>query len=255
VDLEAKYDKIIFDPLLRDYFGTGGYYNVGYWDEETRGQAEACKNLIDKTLEKGNDFDGSILEVGCGLGASTQRLTNFFPAKNITAINISRRQLIASKHRLPEIDFLQMDASKMMFDDSSFDKIISIESVFHIDSRKSFLDESYRVLRQGGELLFTDILFKEDFTFHQLLVPAPNRGLNLKDYPVALKNAGFEKTDIVDITNRSWTPFCQNFLNWFKKYADDHHIEINQTQNTLDEIVEMRDRVVSNYLIVHARKI
>lgn len=252
---EEKYDEIIFDPLLRDYFGDSGFYNVGYWFKDTKNQEEACINLIDRTFGKFKDYQGAVLEVGSGLGASTERLAKFFPASNISAINISRKQLLVSQAKLPQITFLHMNGSKMTFEASSFDKIASIESVFHIDSRDEFFHEAYRTMKPGAELIFTDILFKENFSFHQLLVPAANVDLTLQEYPEKLKSAGFDKVDIVDITDHSWTPFCQYFLNWYKENANHRGIDIHQYQNTLDEIVEMRDRVVSNYLIVYAQKI
>src|SRR3954454_5440053 len=108
-----NYDRIMVKPFVSDYYESTGYHNYGYWDETTQNQGEASENLVRKLLEPIALGQGRILDVACGLGASTRYLANFYSPSDITAVNLSRPQLGHARAGFPGVDFLQMDAAHL----------------------------------------------------------------------------------------------------------------------------------------------
>jgi ubiquinone/menaquinone biosynthesis C-methylase UbiE len=67
-----------------------------------------------------------ILDVECGLGASTQRLGVRFAPGIITAINISVAQLALARERAPGSTFLFMNATALQFPDANLNAVICV---------------------------------------------------------------------------------------------------------------------------------
>src|SRR5262249_28967262 len=137
-----------------------GYFNFGYWDGTVATQAEASANLVARLLDRIPRREGRILDVACGLGASTRQLMQSYPAKMITAINVSAAQIVEARKRAPGCTSHGRDAPRLDFPDASFDAVICVEAAFHFNTREAFLREAHRVLRPGGELVMSDILFR-----------------------------------------------------------------------------------------------
>ncbi len=96
-----------------------------------------------------------ILDVGCGSGVVTRYLIE--KGYQVTGIDISQKMLDLAKHRVPEATFKIGDMTKLEFDDSSFNGIVSTYAVFHIprsEHSKLFLDFR-RILKKRGVLLFS----------------------------------------------------------------------------------------------------
>jgi 2-polyprenyl-3-methyl-5-hydroxy-6-metoxy-1,4-benzoquinol methylase len=61
-----------------------------------------------------------------------------------------------SLHFFPEVDYRKVDMSRALpFDDGSFDYIVSIEGIEHVENQFLFLRECFRILKDGGRLMLT----------------------------------------------------------------------------------------------------
>ena len=83
----SRYDRMVFDPLMRAYYGPRAYYNTGYWLESGGTQAEASHHLVRRLLDAVPTQVHSIVDVACGLGATTQDVAAKWPEATIVGIN------------------------------------------------------------------------------------------------------------------------------------------------------------------------
>ena len=76
------YDRTMRRSHERRYYENSGYYNFGYWDMGAKSQREASEALVDWLVACIGKREGRILDVACGLGATTRRLHGILPARN-----------------------------------------------------------------------------------------------------------------------------------------------------------------------------
>lgn len=102
-----------------------------------------------------------LLDVGCGFGGTIQQIAAECSAMHLTGLNIDQRQLAVAKTQTTavngnHINWVAADACQLPFEDSSFDRVLSVECIFHFSSRERFLAEAARVLKPGGYLALSD---------------------------------------------------------------------------------------------------
>jgi MPBQ/MSBQ methyltransferase len=212
--LMRSYDRTIAAGFLRRYYEDSGFLNWGYWDARPKSQREASEALVDKLLDKIPQKGGRILDVACGLGASTRRLMHSYATHMITGINFSEFQLAEARKRAPGCTFRCMDAARLDFPDAQFDAVICVEAAFHFDTRDAFLREALRVLKPGGWLVLSDVLFRGYLASVVARVPRGNHVASIADYARRLEAAGFEQIDVQDATAASLGGFYRNIVRW-----------------------------------------
>lgn len=206
------YDNMILSPQMQDMYNGSGFYNVGDWGKAPSTLGAACHEMVSRHIEQVDKqlHPKSILDVACGLGKTSSVIAESFPGASVTGINISSNQVQYAKEHHNGIDFLVMDATDMQFPSGHFDLIISIEAVFHFNTRKDFIHEAYRILRPGGQLVFTDILFHNTDWVGKWSVPSANLVTDVEAYQQLFIDAGFQVTLCEDITALSVKGFCNH---------------------------------------------
>lgn len=206
------YDYAMYRPSVQEYYGQSGFFNFGYWLQDTQNQNEACENLMARLLAFVPKTEGAILDVACGTGGSTRRLLDHFAGSDVVGINISLKQLETSRTNVPDCSFIRMDAARLALKDGRFNVAVCVESAFHFDTRDEFLREACRVLKPGGRLVLSDILTARIAVRRSGLLPKANRVNNLESYRNAYLKAGFQEVEVVDATNETWRPFRQRLM-------------------------------------------
>ena len=209
-----EYDYGMRHPLLDEYYGYSGFFNYGYWSGGTVTQQEACVNLVDKLIAFIPQKRGLILDVACGLGATSNYLQNYFDSRQIIATNISVEQMKIGQRKYPEINFGAMDAVALAFPDAAFDSIICVEAAFHFDPRTAFIEEAFRVLKPNGQLVLSDILFLTLPGGRRRRLPVENSVKSLEQYEELYRQAGFSEVKVIDATAPCWGGFSQNLRKW-----------------------------------------
>jgi MPBQ/MSBQ methyltransferase len=160
-----------FDPLLEGFRRgqAARWVHLGHWDSPQAAGSERAEfgraqaRLDDILLELADLRPGqSVLDVGCGLGATLETLNRRTSGMVLTGLNIDARQLelcrgieAANGNRL---SWEEGDACDMPFAAARFDRLLCIEAMFHFASRRDFFAEAARVLRPGGVLVASDIV-------------------------------------------------------------------------------------------------
>jgi len=101
------------------------------------------------------------LEVGCGNGHTCKYLARKYHL-NVTGTDVDPEMIQFAKENIddiPSIRFLEMDATKMPFEDNEFDIVLSFGVMHHIGHWEKALEEISRVLKPQGLLIFGDIAY------------------------------------------------------------------------------------------------
>lgn len=105
-------------------------------------------------LAKGTQAD-KVLEVGCGPGFSTAYLSKIFQGKNFTASEYDKDLVAEARRRNAGISIAQESVYDLKREDGSFDLVILLEVLEHLEDPESALKEIWRVLRTGGKCILS----------------------------------------------------------------------------------------------------
>ena len=98
----------------------------------------------------------SILDCACGGGYGTKIISNMFPDKKITGVDISREAIDhAIKYfNADNITYVVQDMMKLQLEDK-FDTIVSLETVEHVSSPKDILGILSSYLNPNGRIIIS----------------------------------------------------------------------------------------------------
>jgi ubiquinone/menaquinone biosynthesis C-methylase UbiE len=102
---------------------------------------------------------GTILDLGSGTGYLSIGIAKRAPNLQVYGIDLSRHMVkIARRHArgVNNAQFVFGNAAKLPFDDKSIDFIVSTASLHHWKEPDKVFNESYRVLKKGGEAWIYD---------------------------------------------------------------------------------------------------
>ena len=106
----------------------------------------------DKLFDLDHNRELRILEIGCGPGALAEALHRWYPKAKITAIDRDSNFIAFAQNHIAGISFVEGDATRLPFEDDSFDVTISNTVQEHIEPT-AFWSEQRRVLKPGGVCL------------------------------------------------------------------------------------------------------
>ena len=109
--------------------------------------------------------DKKVLDIACGVGYGS-KLMKEFGAKSVVGVDASEVAISnANDHfKADGVDFFVGHCEKLDFPDMSFDVIVSLETIEHLNHPEIFLSELKRVLIPGGTVIIScpnDPYFKE----------------------------------------------------------------------------------------------
>lgn len=110
----------------------------------------------------GLDGSGALLDVACGSGGPAMRIAARTEC-NVDGVDLhdaavaTANATAASSPVADRVKFRQADANEPLpWDDGTFDGIICVDAINHLEDRAAVLRDWARLLKPGGRLVFTD---------------------------------------------------------------------------------------------------
>lgn len=97
-----------------------------------------------------------VLDAACGEGYGT-RLIYDWGAASVVGVDISEAAVLTAEKNFgnPHVEYLVHDVEELPFPDNSFDVVVSLETVEHLNDPVKFLKEMRRVLKENGTAIIS----------------------------------------------------------------------------------------------------
>ncbi len=106
---------------------------------------------------------GRILDAGCGSGEAAIELARAFPQAFVVGVDLSEPLLAQAQAAVRKLDlfrrvsFRAEDVQALLFADSSFNVVVSVDRLHAVETPLAMLNELERVLAWQGTLLLGDV--------------------------------------------------------------------------------------------------
>ncbi len=177
----------------RDYYNSGdadGFYSkiwggedihIGIYRSEDEPILEASRRTVTRMASHVKQLGPGkrVLDLGAGYGGPARFLAENYGCE-VVALNLSEvenernRRLTQEKNLEHLVEVVDGSFEDVPFDDGSFDVVWSQDAILHSGERERVLGEVARVLRDGGEFVFTDPM-KADGCPEEVLQPILDR--------------------------------------------------------------------------------
>ncbi len=232
------------EEMISDFYEGSGFRHCGFWRHPIKTPLKACENLVEELLAFFPNEPGSLLEIGCGTGATTRMIAKHLPATALTGVVGTAADLAACQETIPTGLFQLEKRPKLKFAPGTFDAAICVEgpSAF-LPTAQKFFRIVHQVVKPGGVVVFAD------------LVRASSRGApsSLPEYEAILTQGGFKDVQLWDVTHLCWSPFKGHAMKYFGAKLLGGKI----TQNLYQEIISRLpgwNQPVKLYVIGLAKK-
>jgi len=209
---ENYYDSEDADNFYNAIWG-GEDIHIGlYEDGDTI--AEASHKTVLAMAERlyGLDHTTKVLDIGAGYGGAARVLARNYSAL-VTCLNLSKvenarnEQMTADQNLAHKITVQHGSFDDVPADRGEFDIVWSQDAILHAPDRLKVLDEVARVLKPGGQFIFTDPMQADGLTDTAALQPIlerihlPSLG-SIEFYRKALAERGFEEVRVDVMTDQ-----------------------------------------------------
>ena len=164
-ETEQFYDRE--DDLYRSFWDSEGSLHWGYFEDVTLTSRDeflpACKRWNQHMLQRsGITKHSKVLDIGCGNGNTAVWLAKQTGCEvvgiDISQVRIDNARDKARDNSALKISFQKASATNLPFTNGEFTHIWSQATLYHIHDRLKALQEIHRVLREGGTLIFDDLV-------------------------------------------------------------------------------------------------
>ena len=155
-----------------------------------------------------------IADLGAGEGLISQLLAR--RARQVWCIDNSPRMVevgteLAHKNGLDNLAYKLGDIEKVPLADKSVDLVILSQALHHAQHPQEAVNESYRILRPGGQILLLDL---NEHTFEKARELYADVWLGFRESALHgfLKKAGFGKVEVTTVAKETTEPYFETLL-------------------------------------------
>jgi sarcosine/dimethylglycine N-methyltransferase len=143
--------------------------HIGLYEREDEPIFDASRRTVESMAAtlSGLGPGCRVLDIGAGYGGAARYLAKTYGCR-VVALNLSEkenerdRQMNREQGLDETIEVIDASFEKIPFPDESFDVVWSQDAILHSGERARVIAEAARVLKPGGEMVFTDIMQVED---------------------------------------------------------------------------------------------
>ncbi len=240
---EDYYDSTDADTFYERVWG-GEDIHIGLYDEglSIHDASRKTVELMATTLLTLNN-DSRVLDLGSGYGGSARYLAKKYGCQ-VTCLNLSdvqnarNRSLCQEQGVSDKVSVLHGSFESIPCGAEEFDIVWSQDAFLHSGHKKTVLEEVNRVLKPGGELIFTDPMQSDDCPA-DVLQPVYDR-LNLD----SLGSFGFYKKhlEISGLTEENALPMTSQLRTHYSEVANELKGRYDQLTETIS--AEYMDRML-----------
>ncbi|ADT83640.1 class I SAM-dependent methyltransferase [Thermococcus barophilus] len=143
---------------------------------------------------------GRALDLGCGTGNYTLEL--YRRGFDVIGVDLSQEMLKIAKAKIPDVLFIRANAYNLPFKKEAFDLVLSVTMFEFIHEPEKVLNEIYRILKLGGEVVIGTMngkslwfLFKRVKSLFVETAYRYARFYTSKELESLLANAGFSDVE------------------------------------------------------------
>ena len=231
---QQYYDGTETDRMYAAIWG-GEHIHYGIYtqpDEAIHDASLRTVETIAQTLEK-IDQNSRAIDLGAGYGGAARYLAKTYGCSvcclNLSQLQNQRNSQLNREQNLSHLmEVTQGSFNHIPYPDKSFDIVWSQDSILHSGDRRQVFQEIKRILKSGGELIFTDPMQSETCP-PEVLQPAFERlGINdmgsYRFYSQTAKELGFEELNFIDLS--------QNVPIHYRRFGE-------EVQKRYDEVVQL----------------
>ncbi|MFQ5816485.1 MAG: class I SAM-dependent methyltransferase [Terriglobia bacterium] len=195
------------------------------WAEAGRGEEmrEEHLHIAQKMLAQISFApDDKILDIGCGIGWLCGLLVARVPRGQVVGIDVAdemiRRARTAYADRI-NMMFIIAGVADIPWDDTFFNKVVSVEAAYYWPAPAQGFREIYRVLQPQGTVWILLNLYKENVSAHQWAekLAVPVHLLSGEEWCGLMQQAGFAETRQARIVDTRPVPDDYDYHSqWFK---------------------------------------
>ncbi len=274
------------ERIVASFYRDSGFRHVGYWRGDTVDGRTAAENLLDelvsffrettgmkipvppgdeelrtwlatrkarKVSEQDGRLQGNVVDINCMGGATTAYLKKFFVPQEVVGLSFSRSELQRCRAEHPDLTFSYSSPPRLGPGDASFDHAVSAEGFVELP-RHAVLAEVHRILKPGGRVAFSDILWEKGKApgrlFHRRVRKDP---ATPEEYRQLLHDLGFSNIRIVDATTACWRRFRKFVSQCLELKVLVNQEEVEELRKLPPFLYRERGRVTA-YLLIAAEK-
>jgi len=181
-----------------------------------------------------NSSGSEVLDFGCGIGSSLEKVLKFKPEK-IIGIDISDISIKKAKNMLRETDskvnLIIGNCEKTKFDNDKFDIVYGTGILHHLNI-STCVDEIFRILKSNGKFVFIEPLGTNPFiNFYRKLTP---KSRSVDEHPLVKRDFDLIKKKFTNIKIKYY-----GFLTliFFPFYKEPKYSSVFQFLKTIDQFL------------------
>ena len=264
---QKYYDSTETDKLYAAIWG-GEHIHYGIYtrpDEPIHDASLSTVKTIAQTLKK-IDQNSRVIDLGAGYGGAARYLAKTYGC-SVCCLNLSQLQnqrngqLNQEQNLDPLVEITQGSFEDIPYPNNSFDIVWSQDAILHSGDRCLVFQEIKRILKPGGEFIFTDPMESETCP-PGALQPAFDR-LGISDmgsyrfYSQTLKDLGFEELNFIDLSQNvpiHYQRFREEVQKRYNEVVKLTSTEfVDKTLNSIQPWIERYEQGYMQWAILHFR--